>query len=162
MTIQVSDITIKNNQQKLKGRIYKPNKKGKYPAVAICHGYPGDTKNMDLAEELALNNIVVLIFYYQGAWGSTGTYRFANLTPSTQTAIRYLKSLDIVDSTRIGLISHSMGALPLTKIMSKDQSIKTGVYMAPASHLPVPLAFISGSRCLRDILLAFIDFLNNS
>lgn len=135
MAIIVEDITFKSNTFELKGRIYRPAKEGKYPAVAICHGYPGDTKNMDLAEEIALNEIVVLIFYYQGAWGSEGTYRFSNLVPSTIDALSYLKSLDFVDPERVGLISHSMGAIPMTNVMVEDKSIKTGVLMAPASDI---------------------------
>ena len=140
MAIIVEDITFTSNENKLKGRTYRPAKEGKHPAVAICHGYPGDTKNMDLAEEIALNGIVVLIFYYQGAWGSEGTYRFSNLVPSTVDAVKYLKSLSFVDSKRVGLISLSMGTIPLTNVMSKDRSIKTGVLMAPVSDLSKWLA----------------------
>ena len=109
MAIIVEDITFKSNTHELKGIIYRPAEESRYPAVAICQGYPGDTKNMDLAEEIALNEIVVLVFYYQGAWGSEGTYRFSNLAPSTVDAVRYLKSLSFVDPERVGLIAHSMG-----------------------------------------------------
>ncbi|MFH2112645.1 MAG: alpha/beta fold hydrolase [Candidatus Bathyarchaeota archaeon] len=103
--------------------------------MALCHGYPGDNKNMDLAEELALNGIVVLIFYYRGAWGSEGEYSFTALAPSTGDALKLLRGLPYVDASRVGLVSHSMGALPLTKIMSHDRSVKTGVLMAPVSDL---------------------------
>ena len=48
MAIIVEDITFKSKHQSLKGRTYRPAKEGRHPAVAICHGYPGDTKNMDL------------------------------------------------------------------------------------------------------------------
>ena len=140
MVIRVEDITFKSGKHSLKGRTYKPAKEGKYPAVAICHGYPGDTKNMDLAEELALNDIAVLVFYYQGAWGSEGTYRFSKFVPSTEDAVKYLKSLNFVDPERVGLISHSMGAIPLTNVMSQDKSIKTGVLMSPASDISKWLA----------------------
>jgi dipeptidyl aminopeptidase/acylaminoacyl peptidase len=119
MGIKVENITFESSGYKLKGRTYKPEGDGKYPAVAICHGYPGDTKNMDLAEELALNGIAVLVFYYQGAWGSEGTYRFSNLVSSTECAVKYLKSLPFVDRERVGLVSHSMGAVPLTNVRAR-------------------------------------------
>ncbi|MCW4014693.1 MAG: alpha/beta hydrolase [Candidatus Bathyarchaeota archaeon] len=140
MAIIVEDIKFKSGDINLKGRTYRPEKDGKYPAVAICHGYPGDTKNMDLAEHLALNNIAVLVFYYQGAWGSEGTYRFSNLVSSTKDAVKYLKSQSYVDTERIGLVSHSMGAVPLSNVMSKDKSIKAGVLMSPASDISKWLA----------------------
>ena len=117
----------------LLGRIYRPEGRAKRPAVAICHGYPGDTKNMDLAEELALNNIVTLVFYYQGAWGSGGKYSLTKLETGAKDAVAYLRSLPYVDPKRVGLVSHSMGALPLSKSMSLDPIIKTGVLMSPAS-----------------------------
>ncbi|MCK4438611.1 alpha/beta hydrolase, partial [Candidatus Bathyarchaeota archaeon] len=69
-TIVVEDTIIPCDSIRLLGRLYRPREEALYPAVAVCHGYPGDTKNMDLAEELALNGVVVLIFYYMGAWGS--------------------------------------------------------------------------------------------
>jgi len=117
----------------LPGRIYRDEGRARKPAVAICHGYPGDTKNMDLAEELALNGVVTLIFYYQGAWGSSGKYSLTKLKTGAKDAVAYLKTLPYVDLERVGLVSHSMGALPLSKTMSLDPTIKTGVLMSPAS-----------------------------
>jgi cephalosporin-C deacetylase-like acetyl esterase len=140
LAIIVEDITFKSKGNNLLGRTYRPAEDGKYPAVAICHGYPGDTKNMDLAERLALEDIAVLVFFYQGAWGSEGTYRFTNLVTSTEDAVKHLKSLSYVDEKRVGLVSHSMGAVPLSNVMSKDKSIKAGVLMSPASNISKWLA----------------------
>lgn len=133
--IVVEDTIIPCDGVRLLGRLYRPREESVYPAVAVCHGYPGDTKNMDLAEELALNGVVVLIFYYMGAWGSGGEYRLTNLVPSTAAAVKYLRDLNWVDPKRVGLVSHSMGAVPLTECMSVDPSLKTGVLMAPASDI---------------------------
>jgi hypothetical protein len=135
MSIVVENISFQSEGVPLLGRLYRPAPEGRYPAAAICHGYPGDTKNMDLAEELALNGIVALVFYYQGAWGSRGVYRFAKLEPNTRDAVNYLRSLPFVDADRVGLVSHSMGALPLTKRLSLDPTIKTGVLMSPVSDI---------------------------
>ena len=73
---------------------------------------------MDLAEALALKGYNVLVFLYAGAWGSEGTYRFRNLTPSTKSALDWLMEQPYVDTSRVALISHSMAALPLTNLMS--------------------------------------------
>ena len=133
--IVVEDTVISCDGVRLLGRLYRPREEALYPAVAVCHGYPGDTKNMDLAEELAINGVVVLIFYYMGAWGSEGEYRLTNLVPSTAAAVKYLRDLNFVDPDRVGLVSYSMGAVAVTKCMSMDRSLKTGVLMAPASDL---------------------------
>ena len=133
--IIIENVEIPHGALKLKGRIYRADGAGRKPSAIICHGYPGDTKNMDLAEELALNGYNVLVFYYTGAWGSEGTYRFKNLTPSTESALDWLLEKPYVDTSRVALISHSMGAVPLTNLMSVDNRVKTGVLMSPASDL---------------------------
>ena len=53
--VKLQNIEFPSGDITLLGRLYKPEGRTKRPAVAICHGFPGDTKNMDLAEELALN-----------------------------------------------------------------------------------------------------------
>jgi len=133
--IVVEDVWFNSGGYRLRGRVYQPLGEGRFPAVALCHGYPGDNKNMDLAEELALGGIVVLVFYYRGAWGSEGEYSFAALAPSAMDALKYLRGMPCVDVSRVGLVSHSMGATPLTKVMSRDRGVRTGVLMAPASDL---------------------------
>lgn len=133
--ITVKNVEIPHGALKLKGKIYRAGGEGRKPSAIICHGYPGDTKNMDLAEELALNGYNVLVFYYAGAWGSEGTYRFSNLTSSTESALDWLLEKPYVDTGRVALISHSMGSVPLTNLMSVDDRVKTGVLMAPASDL---------------------------
>ncbi|MCX6649140.1 MAG: alpha/beta hydrolase [Candidatus Bathyarchaeota archaeon] len=127
------NVEFTSGGNKLLGRVYRPDGRARRPAVAICHGYPGDTKNMDLAEELALNGVVTLVFYYQGAWGSGGKYSLTKLETGAKDAVAYLRTLTYVDPKRVGLVSHSMGALPLSKTMSIDPTIKTGVLMSPAS-----------------------------
>jgi len=132
-SIIVENVSFENEGYKLLGRIYRPNVTGKFPAVVLCHGYPGDAKNMDLAEELAFNNIVSFVFYYRGAWGSEGAYSLRALDPSARDAIEFLRSRPFVDSGRVGVIGHSMGAVPASKRLSADPKLKTGVFMAPAA-----------------------------
>ena len=86
---------------------------------------------MDLAEHLAMNKIAVLIFYYQGSWGSEGMYQIQNIVPNTEDAVKYLKSQSFIDPMRVGLVSHCFGVVPLSNVMSKDKTIKTGVLMSP-------------------------------
>ncbi len=131
--VKLENVEIPSGDLTLLGRIYRPEGKAKRPAVAICHGFPGDTKNMDIAEDLALNGIVALIFYYQGAWGSGGSYSLLKLEVSAKDAVAWLKKQPYVDPDRVGLVSHSMGALPLSKNMANDPSIKTGILMSPAA-----------------------------
>ena len=133
--IKVKNVQIPHGELKLKGRLYKTEGDEPKPSAIICHGYPGDTKNMDLAEELAFNDYNVLIFYYSGAWGSDGEYSFKNLTPSTKSALNWFIDQPYVDPERVALISHSMGAVPLTNLLSEDKRFKTAVLMSPAADI---------------------------
>lgn len=135
MSIIVENVTFESEGYKLLGRFYRPRASGKFPAVAFCHGYPGDAKNMDLAEELAFNNIVSFVFYYRGAWGSEGTYSLKALDSSSRDAIEFLRSRPFVDLGRVGVNGHSMGAVPASKLLSADPTLKTGVFMAPNADI---------------------------
>ena len=135
MEIIVNNVTFESNGCRLLGRIYRPEVEGRRPAAAICLGFPGDTKHMDLAEELAFNGIVCLIFYYKGAWGSEGEFSFLTLDQSTRDAAGFLSSLEFVDPERIGLIGHSMGAIPLSKNLVENPRLKTGVLISPVADI---------------------------
>jgi dienelactone hydrolase len=131
MRTWIEDVRFPSRENMLIGRLYSPEGDEEKPAVVICHGFPGNTKNYDLAEELALNGYVSLVFHPQGAWGSTGEYRLTKLWEGARDAIAYLRSNKNIDGKRIGLVGHSMGNLALSKAMSVDPSIKAGVLMAP-------------------------------
>jgi dipeptidyl aminopeptidase/acylaminoacyl peptidase len=135
MSVVLENVSIPGEGVSLIGRVYRPAPEGRYPAAVICLGYPGDTKNMDLAEELALSGIAVLVFYYKGAWGSGGSFRFLSMEASTRGALAYVRGLPYVDASRVALVSHSMGALPLTKVMASDPSVKAGALMSPITDI---------------------------
>ncbi|MGQ9781993.1 MAG: alpha/beta hydrolase [Nitrososphaeria archaeon] len=134
MRILVEDISFTSSGNKIVGYLYRPEKTEKsLPAVVLCHGYPGDTKNLDVAEALAFEGYAALIFYYQGAWGSEGTYSLTKLEENARDAIEYVLSLPFVDSRRLAMIGHSMGAVPVSKTVSSDRRIKTAVFLSPAT-----------------------------
>jgi dipeptidyl aminopeptidase/acylaminoacyl peptidase len=137
--ILVENVSFESEGYTLLGRIYRPDEPGKFPTIALCHGFPGDNKNTDLAEELAIKGYVVLIFFYRGAWGSQGVYSLKWLDPSTRDAVEYLASLPFTDAGRLGLIGYSMGAVPVSARLKADPRLKTGVFIAPAADFE-PLA----------------------
>ncbi len=135
MSVVLENVTIPSGAVSLLGRVYRPVPERRYPAAVICLGYPGDTKNRDLAEELAFNGIVAVVFHYQGAWGSGGKFRFTEMESSTRDAVAYAMGLPYVDASRVALVSHSMGALPLTKVLASDPAVKAGALMAPVTDI---------------------------
>jgi len=139
LSITVQEVSIPHEGFNLRGRVYRPMADGTYPAAAICHGYIGDTKNMDIAEDLAMNGVVALVFYYPGAWGSGGTFSLTGLAPSARDAIDWLRQQHYVDPDRVGLLGHSLGAVPVAQRLNADDRLRAGVFIAPAGDL-TPLA----------------------
>lgn len=88
---------------------------GPHPAVILLHGFPGNERNLDLAQDMRRAGWNVLYFNYRGAWGTPGNFSFAHGIEDTAAALAYLRRPDVakklrLDPTRIVLIGHSMGA----------------------------------------------------
>jgi pimeloyl-ACP methyl ester carboxylesterase len=42
---------------------------GPHPAVVLLHGFPGNERNLDLAQDMRRAGWDVLYFDYRGSWG---------------------------------------------------------------------------------------------
>jgi dipeptidyl aminopeptidase/acylaminoacyl peptidase len=58
-----------------------------HPTVVLLHGFPGNEKNLDLAQSLRRAGWNVLFFNYRGSWGSPGEFSFTHCLEDAQTAI---------------------------------------------------------------------------
>lgn len=90
----------------------------KHPAVILLHGFTGYKEEPHialLAQTLAKNNIVAVRFDASGFGKSEGTlehdYRLSNYYHDLETVYNWLRQQDYVDTDRIGVWGHSMGAL---------------------------------------------------
>lgn len=102
---------------------------GPHPTVILLHGFPGNERNLDLAQDIRRAGWNVLYFNYRGAWGTPGEFSFANSIEDTASAIAYLRQPDIakslrVDPRRIVLIGHSMGGFMAVQGAANDPAIK--------------------------------------
>lgn len=94
--------------------IYKPQGQGPFPAVVIVHGSKNHTKDFytEYSEYFAENGIVTLNYDNRGHGSSEGnlwTSTFQNLGSDATAAVEHLKTLDYVDSNKIGLWADSHG-----------------------------------------------------
>ena len=53
---------------------------GPHPVVLLLHGFPGNERNLDLAQTIRRAGWDVLFFDYRGSWGTPGDFSFT--TPS--------------------------------------------------------------------------------
>jgi uncharacterized protein len=102
---------------------------GPHPVVILLHGFPGNEKNLDLAQSIRRDGWDVVYFDYRGSWGSPGDFSFTHSIEDTQAAIAYLRDTAHArklrsDPAYIVLIGHSMGGFLARYVGAQDLSIK--------------------------------------
>jgi uncharacterized protein len=98
----------------LNALVYVAAGAGPHPTVVLLHGFPGNEKNLDVAQTVRRAGWNVLYFDYRGSWGSPGDFSFTHCLEDTEAALAWLR--DGVnaarvrsDPTKIVLAGHSMG-----------------------------------------------------
>jgi pimeloyl-ACP methyl ester carboxylesterase len=120
---------------------------GPHPAVILLHGFPGNERNLDLAQDMRRAGWDVLYFNYRGSWGSPGDFSFSHGIEDTASAIAYLRKPDTakllrLDPSRIVLLGHSMGGFMTVQGAAADPGILAfGLISAAdlAGRIPRPL-----------------------
>jgi len=144
---------------RLNAILYLAQGAGPHPTVVLLHGYPGNEKNLDLAQVLRRAGINVLFFHYRGSWGSEGTYSFGHCLEDVESALAFLRSEESraerrVDPRRIALVGHSLGGFLALETAVHEASIRctasiAGVNLGArgktvAAHPELREAFIAG------------------
>ncbi len=62
---------------------------GPHPVVVLLHGFPGNEKNLDLAQAIRREGWDVLYFDYRGSWGTKGAFSFTHSMEDAQAAVAY-------------------------------------------------------------------------
>lgn len=112
---------------------------GPHPTIIICHGLPGNEKNLDLAQSLRRAGWNAITFNYRGSWGSPGSFRFAQNPQDATAVLAYLrvpenaKKLGI-DTSRLVIAGHSMGGWAAALAAAKDKDLD-GVVMISAANI---------------------------
>jgi uncharacterized protein len=114
---------------------------GPHPVVILLHGFPGNEKNLDLAQAIRRDGWDVVYFDYRGSWGSPGDFSFTHSIEDTQAAIAYVRDAEHAkklraDSGYIVLIGHSMGGFMARYVGANDAGIK-GVGLISAADMGV-------------------------
>jgi uncharacterized protein len=107
-----------------------------HPTVILLHGFPGNERNLDLAQAIRRAGWNVLFFDYRGSWGTSGSFSFSNSMQDTEAAIAYLRDPANAarlhsDPANIVLIGHSMGGMIAANIGAHDPAIRAiGLFSA--------------------------------
>lgn len=110
---------------------------GPHPTVLLLHGFPGNERNLDLAQALRRAGYNVVYFNYRGAWGSPGAFSFVHAMEDAQAAVAYLREPANAaklrtDPARIIVMGHSMGGMIASVVGANDPAIRAVVLISAA------------------------------
>lgn len=124
-----TELFIPSEGAQLAGLIYRANGPGRHPTLLLLHGYPGNERNLDLAQVVRARGWNVIYFDYRGSWGSQGKFSFMNCVRDVENVVKfcnkYQDSLRI-DTANIVLFGHSMGGWVTLKALAAIPQIKKG------------------------------------
>jgi len=121
----------------INGIVYSPAGAGLHPTIVICHGLPGNEKNLDLAQALRRAGWNAVTFNYRGSWGSPGSYKFSQNLEDASAVLAYLRDpanatkLQI-DTKRMVLAGHSMGGWVTAMTAAQDRRLAGAILISAA------------------------------
>ena len=121
----------------INGVVYQASGAGLHPTIVICHGLPGNEKNLDLAQAARRAGWNAVTFNYRGSWGSPGNFRFAQNPEDAAAVLEYLRAPSNaaalgIDTRRIVLAGHSMGGWVTAMTASKDSGLFGAILISAA------------------------------
>jgi len=124
-----TELFIPSGNSQIAGLIYSANGLQKHPTLLLLHGYPGNERNLDIAQIVRSHGWNVIYFDYRGSWGSQGKFSFKNSVEDVVNVVafcnKYQDSLKI-DTSNIVLFGHSMGGWVVLKALQELPTIKKG------------------------------------
>jgi hypothetical protein len=124
-----TELFIPSANSLLAGLIYNANGVEKHPTLILLHGYPGNERNLDLAQVVRNHGWNVIYFDYRGSWGSQGKFSFENCVQDVVNVVAFCKKYQDslkIDTSNIVLFGHSMGGWVCLKALQKLPTIKKG------------------------------------
>lgn len=131
----------------INGLLYAPSGAGPHPTLVICHGLPGNEKNLDLAQAVRRAGWNAVTFNYRGSWGSAGNFRFAQNIEDAAAVLAFLRDPANaprlgIDTHRIAIAGHSMGGWVTANTAAHDPALLGAILISAADmaamgqHLP--------------------------
>ncbi len=136
---------------------------GPHPAVILLNGFPGNERNLDIAQAIRRDGWNVLTFNYRGSWGTPGVFSLMHCAEDASAALAFLRRPVYAtqlhtNAKRIVLLGHSTGGFLAAYVAAHDPSV-TAVGMISAAHLDA-MGSLDGDASLlssRPVLLVTSD-----
>lgn len=122
-------------EQHLYGIAYLPSGEGPHPCVLLLHGFPGNEKNLDLAQTLRRAGCAVVQFHYRGCWASDGDYAFEHVLEDVRSVVGLLRTAEWrtrlrIDPERFVIMGHSLGGFAALMTAAGDPAIRSACSIA--------------------------------
>lgn len=133
----MGELSFESGGSKLNGLMYVANGPGPHPTVVMLHGYPGNERNLDLAQAMRRAGMNVLYFDYRGTWGSGGEFSIAHALEDVAKAVERARSEEWAsayraDPDRVALVGHSLGGFLGAITTAEDDRIACFAFLAGA------------------------------
>ena len=153
---KIEELTFLSEGHRLSGLIYMANGPGPHPTVVLLHGFPGNEKNLDIAQALRRAGFNVMFFHYRGAWGSEGDYQVLKGYEDALTALEFLREPDNaakyrIDTGKMSVLGHSLGGYTALAAGRRDKGL-----MCVGAMSPVNMGIWAGGVNANDPALARI------
>lgn len=125
----MTELFIPSEKSLIAGFIYRANGAQKHPTLLMLHGYPGNERNLDIAQVVRAHGWNVIYFNYRGSWGSQGQFSFANCVQDVINTVAFCKKYSDslhIDTSNIVLFGHSMGGWICLKALAQLPGIIKG------------------------------------
>lgn len=121
----------------INGIIYQPSGAGPHSTLVICHGLPGNEKNLDVAHAVRRAGWNALTFNYRGSWGSPGNFRFSQNLEDANAVLAYIRDPANaeqlgIDKHRIVIAGHSMGGWVAVHAAAHDHRLIGAILISAA------------------------------
>jgi pimeloyl-ACP methyl ester carboxylesterase len=121
----------------INGVAYTAAGPGPHPTLVLLHGWPGNEKNLDLAQAVRRAGWTVVTFNYRGSWGSPGSFRFTQVPEDAGAVLAYIRRPDVaaklrIDTRRIVLAGHSMGGWGTAVAAAGDPDLAGAILISGA------------------------------
>ncbi|MEQ8262967.1 alpha/beta fold hydrolase [Pseudohaliea sp.] len=157
----VVELTIDSSGDRLPGHAYLAAGAGPHPTVVLLHGFPGNERNLDLAQRFRRAGFNSVFFHYRGAWGAEGNYSIGGQQEDVAAVLRHLRARAAalrVDPDRLTLLGHSLGGFTALAAGRREAVVCVGA-MAPANPALYRVFDAGGRVTLEPRIGAYADSL---
>ena len=133
-----SEVAFSSDGARMFGVIYEAPGAGPHPTAIVLHGFPGNERNLDIAQAIRRAGWNAVFFHYRGAWGSEGDFSFSHVLADVAAVVQAISAPEFakahrVDPGRIALVGHSMGGFAALTSASELEGVDCAASLAGAN-----------------------------